>query len=143
MATFFKVAPPPLKRCILLRRTARLKTKKQRSFATDQDPLGENYICDHCHPLLRNHKTLTPKNPPNQAQIIKKQLEKKHILETKKTFQVCSSVPPMLLFLSSAAAYFYFYSIMKQKYRNVFLVPYYILPIYNSKKITIDYYYYY
>ena len=53
---FFKVAPPPLKRCILLRRTARLKTKKkQRSFATDQDPLGENYICDHCDPLLRNH----------------------------------------------------------------------------------------
>ena len=56
---FYKVAPPPpLKRCILLRRTApRLKTKqkKQRSFATDQDPLGENYICDHCDPLLRNH----------------------------------------------------------------------------------------
>ena len=25
-----------------------------RSFATDQyDPLGENYICDHCDPLLR------------------------------------------------------------------------------------------
>jgi len=54
---FFKGAPPPLKRRILLRRTApRLKTKKkQRSFATDQDPLGENYICDHCDPLLRNH----------------------------------------------------------------------------------------
>ena len=26
-----------------------------RSFATDQDPLGENYICDHCDPLLRNN----------------------------------------------------------------------------------------
>lgn len=30
-----------------------------RSFATDQyDPLGENYICDHCDPLLR--KWITP-----------------------------------------------------------------------------------
>lgn len=33
--------------------------KRNRSFATDQiDPLGENYICDHCDPLLR--KWITP-----------------------------------------------------------------------------------
>ena len=34
-----------------------------RSFATDQyDPLGENYICDHCDPLLRkmNHPSPLP-----------------------------------------------------------------------------------
>ena len=40
------------------------KQKKQRSFATDQDPLGENYICDHCDPLLRDEIIISTLKPP-------------------------------------------------------------------------------